>query len=86
MLWKDMEVPLEVKLEQKPYVKENFDTKWRMTVYNWLKVKLLFYSSIKQTFQCFLQLGDMCFSSSGFNLFVTSIFKNQPVQFLMYSK
>ena len=38
MLWKDMEVTLEVKLGQKPYGKENFDTKWRMTVHNWLKV------------------------------------------------
>ena len=47
MLWKDMEVPLEVKLEQKPCRKDNFDTKWRITVHNWLKVKLLFYSSIK---------------------------------------
>ena len=42
-----MEVPLEVKLKQKPYGKENFDTKWRMTVNNWLKVRLLFYSSTK---------------------------------------
>ena len=47
MLWKDMEVPLEVKLEQKPCGKENFDRRWRMTVYNWVKVKLLLYSSIK---------------------------------------
>ena len=27
-----MEVPLELKLEKKPYGKENFDAKWRMTV------------------------------------------------------
>ena len=27
--------------------KENFDSKWRMTVYDWLKVKLLYYVSIK---------------------------------------
>ena len=27
--------------------KGNFGGKWRMTVYNWLKVKLLYYSSIK---------------------------------------
>ena len=47
MLWKDMDVLSEVKLEQKPYEKENFDIKWRMTVHNWLKVKLLFYTSIK---------------------------------------
>ena len=59
MLWKDMEVPFEVKLEQKPCRKVNFDG----TVYNWLKVKLLYYSSIKQAFQCFLQLGNMSFSS-----------------------
>ena len=42
-----MAVPLEVKLKQKPYGKGDFDTKWRTTVLNWLKVKLLFYSSIK---------------------------------------
>ena len=42
-----MEVPLELKLEKKPYGKENFDAKWRMTVHNWLKVKVLFYTSIK---------------------------------------
>ena len=41
-----MEVAFEVKLE-KSYEKENFDTKWRMIVHNWLKVKLLFYTSIK---------------------------------------
>ena len=35
------------KLEQKICIKENFDGKWRMTVYDWLKVKLLSYSSIK---------------------------------------
>ena len=58
-----MEVLLEVKLEQKLCGKENFDTKWRATVHNWLKVKLLFYSSIKLAFQFFLQLSDMCFSS-----------------------
>ena len=39
MLWKDMKVPLKVKLEQKPCGKENFDEKWRVTVYNWMKVK-----------------------------------------------
>ena len=33
MFWKDMEVPFEVKPEQKPCGKENFDTKWRMTVH-----------------------------------------------------
>ena len=42
-----MEVPFEVKLEQKPCGKEKFDTKWRVTVHNWLKVILLFYTSIK---------------------------------------
>ena len=41
-----MEVPFEVKLE-KPWGKENFDRKWRMTVYGWLKVKFLYYVSIK---------------------------------------
>ena len=40
-----MEVPLEVKLEQKPCEKENFDGKW--TVHNWIKVKLLYYSRIR---------------------------------------
>ena len=75
MLWKGMEVLLEVKLEQKLCGKENFDTKWRTTVHNWLKVKLLFYSSIKLAFQFFLQLSDMCFSSWDINIFVTSIFR-----------
>ena len=42
-----MEVPLEVKLEQKPCGKENFETKCIMNVQNWLKAKLLFYISIK---------------------------------------
>ena len=56
---KDLDVPLEVKLEQKPCRKENFNGKWRMIVYNWIKVNLLYYSSIKQAFQCFLQLGDV---------------------------
>ena len=32
-----------------------------MTVYNWLKVKVLYYSSIKSAFQRFLQLGDVSF-------------------------
>ena len=35
------------KIEQKLCRKKNFDGKWRMNVYNWLKVKLLYYSSIK---------------------------------------
>ena len=47
MLWKDVEVPFEVKPEQKPCRKENFGRKWRMTVQNWIKVKLLYYSSIE---------------------------------------
>ena len=47
IFWKDMEVPFEVKLEEKPCRKECFDGKWRMTVYNWIKVKLLYYSRIK---------------------------------------
>ena len=47
MLWKDIKVPFEVKLEEKPSGKENFDRKWRMTVYNWIKVKLLYYSRIE---------------------------------------
>ena len=42
-----MEVPFAVKLEEKPSGKKNFDRKWRMTVYNWIKVKLLYYSRIK---------------------------------------
>ena len=46
MLSKDMEVPFAVKLE-KPYGKKDFGRKWRMTVYNWIKVKLLYYSRIK---------------------------------------
>ena len=32
----------------------NFDNKWRIIVYNWLEVKLLFCSSIKQISQCYL--------------------------------
>ena len=35
-----------VKLDEKPCGKENFDRKWRMTVYGWLKVKLLYYTSV----------------------------------------
>ena len=47
MFWKDMEeVQFKKKCEQKPW-RKNFDGKWRMTVYNWLKVKLLYCSSIK---------------------------------------
>ena len=42
-----MEVLFEAKLEEKPWGKETFDGKWRMTVYNWIKVKLLYYSRIK---------------------------------------
>ena len=42
-----MEVPLEVKLEQKPCGKEKFDGKSRMTAHNWIKVKLLYNSTIK---------------------------------------
>ena len=38
---------ISVKLWQKLCGKENFDSKWRMTVYGWLKVKLLYYISIK---------------------------------------
>ena len=41
-----MEMPLEVKLEQKPCGKEKFDGKWRMTVHNWIKVKSLYYRRI----------------------------------------
>ena len=61
MLWKDMEVTFEVKQEGKPYEKENFDTKWRITGHNWPKVKLLFYTSIKYAFQCFLVLEILIF-------------------------
>ena len=68
-----MEILLEEKLEQKHCGKENFDTKWIMTVHNWQKVKLLFRSSIKQAFQFFLQLADMCFSSWDINFFVMPI-------------
>ena len=47
MFWKDMEeVQFKKKCEQKPW-RKTFDGKWRMTVYNWLKVKLLYCSSIK---------------------------------------
>ena len=41
ILWKDMELPFEVKLEQKPCTKENFDGKWRVIVHNWIKVIVL---------------------------------------------
>ena len=41
MLWKDMELPFEVKLEQKPCTKENYDGKWRVNVHNWIKVIVL---------------------------------------------
>ena len=47
MLWKDMKVSYQIKLEKKACGKENFDRKWRITVYGWLKVKLLYYLSIK---------------------------------------
>ena len=36
-----------VKLKRKLCRKENFDSKWRMTVYGWPKVKLFYYISIK---------------------------------------
>ena len=36
-----MEVPFEIKFEEKPC------GKWGMTVYNWIKVKLLYFSRIK---------------------------------------
>ena len=36
-----------VKLQGKLCGKENFDSKWRMTLYGWLKVKLLYYIIIK---------------------------------------
>ena len=35
------------KVEQVFCRQENFDRKWRMLVYNWIKVKLLYYISIK---------------------------------------
>ena len=47
-----------------------------MTVYNWIKVKLLYYCSIKEAFQCFLQFGNVYFSSWDIIFFITSIFKN----------
>ena len=71
---------MEVKLEQKSSGKENFDRKWRMAVYSWIKVKLLYYSRIKYVFQCFLQLGGMCFSSWDITLFVASVFRNFAVE------
>ena len=55
-----------VKLDEKPCGKENFDRNWKMTVYGWLKVKLLYYISIKSAFHCFLQLGTAFFVTSGF--------------------
>ena len=58
-----------VKLEQKLCRKENFGREWRMTAYNWPKVKWLCYSSIKPAFQCFLHLGNMYFSSWGISFF-----------------
>ena len=51
-----MELPFEVKFEQKPCGKENFETKWRMNVHNWLKVKLLFYTSINKLSSAFYSL------------------------------
>ena len=55
-----------VKLDEKPCGKENFERNWKMTVYGWLKVKLLYYISIKSAFHCFLQLGTAFFVTSGF--------------------
>ena len=45
--WTDGGAICGVKLKEKPCGKENFDRKWRMTVYNWIKVKLMYYSRIK---------------------------------------
>ena len=53
VLWKDMEVPFEVKLEEKPCGKESFDGKCRMTVYNWIKVKLLYYRELNKLSSAF---------------------------------
>ena len=67
-----------VKLQEKPCGKENLGRISTMTIYNWVKLKfvLLYYSWIKYAFQCFLQLGDMCFSSWGIIFCVTSLFRN----------
>ena len=46
-----------------------------MTVYGWPKVKLFYYIIIKSAFHCFLQLGDICFSSWDIIFFVTSGFR-----------
>ena len=48
-----MEVPFEVKLEEKPCGKESFDGKCRMTVYNWIKVKLLYYRELNKLSSAF---------------------------------
>ena len=46
-----------------------------MTVYGWPKVKLFYYIIIKSAFHCFLQLGDIYFSSWDIIFFVTSGFR-----------
>ena len=64
-----MEGAIWEKLQQKLCKKDNF------AVHNWIKVKLLYYCNIKAAFQCFLQLGDMSFSSWDIIFFVRSGFK-----------
>ena len=66
MFWKEMEGAIWEKLQQKLCKKDNF------AVHNWIKVKLLYYCNIKAAFQCFLQLGDMSFSSWDIFFFVRS--------------
>ena len=60
-----------------------------MTVYNWLKVKLLYYTVLNKLSSAFYSLA-MCFSSGDIIFFVTSVFRESEAvsvgPFLKYSK
>ena len=60
-------------ISSKNSCEKNFDGKWMMTVHNCIKVKLLCYGRINEAFHCFLQLGNMYFSSWDMSFFVTSV-------------
>ena len=76
MLWKDMEVPSELNLMRNLAERRTL-TENGGWLFMWLakgKVIVL-YISIKSAFHCFLQLGNMCFSSWDIIFFVTSGFR-----------
>ena len=66
---------ISVKLWQKLCGKKKFDGKWRMTAYNWLKVKLLYYSSINKLSSALCSLAICALVLEIFFCFVTSDFR-----------